>query len=404
MAKKKYHLTPDGAKQCRAAHVDKCPYRLDSPHFDTEAEALAADAKVQNYKERKKRTIELQRKIDQKHPDDVFTGYLNVHQDDALRTFAEDVQAYHSDPIAYRMHTKTALENGAFSPVEMTLTRNNKVNMQTGEVEGIWVLKTYIAHDEENDFASTTENTEFHFDDTNANATWQKLHRTIKRNAYRSGLDPEDGEEEIDAQTNWHYNNFKNIIDSVETEASGAFRSWENGTGHFAESDPETIRVDTTFSGSSFRGEHVHEFLAENPIFSTTTPDIDIRVAEYAEDGSGWELNMNDGYSWITLQDKNGHVVEEDILADDESYYRMYLASRDILDRHETETERHAEYALNLVKEVNAAVKAHPQRIQEYWEQEKQIRASRDENFVHDVLNKDRDKNSTIDKIFGLFK
>lgn len=404
MAKKKFHLTPSGVRECKAGHVSKCPYRGNSPHFDTEAEALIVQKQIEDRRERIKRNTTLQRKLDQRDPNDVYATYIDFNYPDAIRRFGEDVEKYPADPIGYEVHTNVTLDNGAFSPVEMTLRRKNVVNDQTGEIEGQWILETVIEQDEENYFSKTEEETVLHFDETNARETWSKLHRAVRKNVYRSGVDTLYNEDEVDLHTDWHSYHFKQMIDSVETEALGSFRAWEKGVGYFTESEPDLIRVDTSFSESAFTGKHFRDFLAENPLYSNSTPAVDIRISEHEDDGSGWELNMADGYWWIRLQDSDGRTVEEEILEPNETYSRMYMASRDTLGRHTSETERHAEYAAEVVREVNAALQEHPARIQEYWEQEKAFRASRDKNFVHEVLNEPADRESTIDKIFGLFR
>lgn len=397
-----FHITPNGVRPCEA-YERSCTYQKYSPHFETEAEAVVAEQKIKRFRERESRQLDLQNRLDQKRPEDVYQGYIEFNDDDALRSFGEKVEGTHR--IGYVMHTASEMDNGAFSPVEMTLERRNLLDPETEQVEGLWIFHTRIENDESNDFAETTEKVEFRFkDDMSAEDNFKRLHRAIKRNAYRSGLDPEVEEEDIEQQTEQHFQHFKNVIDSVENESSNPFRAWERGVGFFENSDPEAIRVDVDFTRSSFRGEHVQQFLQDNPLYMLSTPDVDIRVSEYDEDGRGWELNTADGYWWLKLTDENGYTVEEDILEEDEAYYRMRKASDDILGRHERESERHAEFAASLMREVNAAVREHPERIREYWAQEQKFREHREHQFVHGVLNKEEDRESKIDKIFNLFK
>lgn len=406
MANKKYHLTPDGPKICKAS-FRMCPY---ASHFGTEESAFAAE-KILNEHNAQLDHVE-QLKAFVQNPDNRYfirSPFLFDDNSKSARQLGDELdrrfKEHGFEPQLFHSMGTFRLQNGVANPVEVSVMRVDGVDEENAKIVGNWRVSTKMNMTGVPGQDSTT-NVMLDFNsEQSAKRSFAQVREIFYNGAVRSGLFNE--EEKADELADQMQSKFQKMFNAIEGNAAGDFELWERGYGYFQGSDGETIVAREDYGTSAFRGENVRRFLAENHYYASYTPELDIRVSETNErNGTSWAVYKS-GDQWHVEEGKADGTKNDYVCAEPQEVYNTvsWIISETVNPGDQEAAKKKGQYAGVLMFDCESALRKNREKVAAYWEAERVAKEARKNNSTNNDLydRNSEEKGSLMGKIFDVF-
>lgn len=414
-----YHINDEGQiKECRA-WKKKCQFK----HYQTESGAFASRYYAQVEAQEQKKRDELRRLMRDKSRVSSYsiidTEATNSITRTSMRYYVHDLEDHYKKyGEDYKMlETKLLLSDSTNDhPYSLIAERRKVADFEKITLTSEWTFTTHLARNLERSFPtfkSTTETVNFDKDFEHAEEVLRKfITDNVKRNA-DFHTPPEIIQERIDTMMDTFFHNF--VI--FEEEEKGGFYAWDEyygkKLGTFHDSTLDEIVVQEDYVSSTFRPRSFERFLKGNNFYAKIMPDVNIRVYdnECGESDAWWAINYNskeDGWSLDLLPDKSTRIQHIPLECSEQARVIMRkFVKQEMLSTHPETIEEKAQYAGNLMDDIQEIIDRHTVESEEYRrvsiENEEKVKQQIREKNNRSIFEEKKNDKSTMKKILDLF-
>lgn len=405
MSTKRFHLTPEGPKRCKAKS-GACRYS--GQHFSSVESAITSQTIAHEKANKKDRIKKLEEGLTDFSNENFMRSSFALDQDTrTARNFAEELASRTKViGVAPKLHHAVGswrLKNGATMPVHVNVQRVARLDKESETYVGAWTINTKMTNYSRTEDIISQEITLQFNDEHSSRRSLLQANEVFRNALIMSGL--REDEDTLESKTEDMTESFKAMVNAVETEAQGEDNLWKKNMGYFTKSDSFTIRVDESFNDSAFTGENFANFLKDNYMYETRTPETDLRITDVnKKTGASWSINRKDEKWTIEIIDSEGNKSYSECPTSKDLHAHVYYAALDHINPDDKrESHRKAEYARELMDKVEESLEKNKERASETWNKERIINEERKERILEAAKNKES-KNSILNRIFDSFK